>query len=120
MGGFTLTVRRGPKVERVRFGELAVALNELERRARELSGTVRTPRVDLHVRRFEPVQRVAARLELRGPGRVRAGVDVRGDGSAESYTGRLRRRIVAQRGAENAYEALRRELGAPRASGGIL
>lgn len=117
--GFTLTVRRGPKVERLRYGELVPALDELERRGRELSRMPGAAAVDLHVRRFEPVQQVAARLELRGPGRLRAGVDVRGDGSAESYTGRLRRRVVAQRGGETPYDALRRELGAARASGGV-
>jgi hypothetical protein len=53
---------------------------------------------------------VVGRLELSGPGGLRAGVDVRGDGSSEAFTGRLRRRVVAQRDGESAYEALRREL----------
>ncbi len=66
--------------------------------------------VDLHVRRFAPVDRVVARLEVRARGRVRAGLDVRGDGSSEGYTGRLSKSVIEQRDGESPYAALRRTL----------
>jgi hypothetical protein len=101
-------VRSGPRVERHRFEARDDALAQLEERARVLADGARARRVDLKVRQFEPVEQVVARLELAGPGHVRAGVDVRGDGSVESFTGTLRRRVVDQRAGESAYEALRR------------
>jgi hypothetical protein len=106
-----LTVRVGGRVDGERFESLEEALEELESRGRELQRTTRSKPVDTKVLgRYEPAQQVAARLELSG----RGGVDVRGDGSAQAYTGRLRRRLVQERGKESAYDALRRAL----ASGG--
>lgn len=62
------------------------------------------------MRRLDPVEQVVGRLELAGPGRLRAGVDVRGDGSTEAFTGRLRRQLLDQGRRESAYDALRRAL----------
>ena len=62
------------------------------------------------MRTFTPQQQVAARVELAGRG-VRAGIDVRGDGAAEAWTGRVRRRVIAQEGRETPYDALRRVVG---------
>jgi hypothetical protein len=60
------------------------------------------------MRRIDPVQQVKARIQLAGPRRLRAGIDVRGDGSAEAWTGWLRRTVVEQGKGESPYEALRR------------
>jgi hypothetical protein len=115
-GNYRLIARVGPRVERERFGDLDAALDALEARGRELeAGTDPAPVKSLLGRDYQPVQVVRARLELRGP-RLRAGVDVRGDGSSEAFTGRVRRSLVEQRGRESAYEALRREIGPSRGS----
>jgi hypothetical protein len=108
---YTVTIRQGPKVTRERYAELDEAVGAVEQHGRELErGADARPVGGSLIRRIEPVQQVVARLELRGPGRLRAGVDVRGDGSSEAYTGRVRRRLVEQRTGEDAYGALRRTL----------
>ena len=108
---YRLTIRGGARVERERFAGLDDALDALERHGRNLEGSADAAAVGGRViRRYEPVQQVTARLELSGPGRLRAGVDVRGDGSSEAFTGRVRRHLVAQRRGESSYDALRREL----------
>jgi hypothetical protein len=109
-----LTVRAGSQVDRGRFDDLLEALDALERRGREVAQLQDGKPVDAKIRRFEPVQQVAARLELAGPQlvlpRVRAGVDVHGDGSTEAFVGRVRRVVVDERKGEDAYSALRRAL----------
>jgi hypothetical protein len=98
-------------VARERYTALAAALEAIEDKGRELERTAGAPsRGGTFIRRIEPVQQVVARLELSGPGRLRAGLDVRGDGSTEAFTGRVRRRLVEQRGGESPYDALRRAL----------
>lgn len=111
MGGYRITKRDGAKVHHQRTDNLDAALVVLERGGRELEATAAARGVGGSLmRRVEPVQRVVGRVELRGPGRVRAGVDVRGDGSAEAFTGRLRRTLVRQHDGESPYEALARKL----------
>jgi hypothetical protein len=108
---YTLTIRLGPKVDRERYSDLDAALRAIEQHGHELErSTGARGRGGTLIRRIEPVQQVVARLELAGPDRLRAGVDVRGDGSSEAFTGRVRRRLVEQRGRESAYDALRRAL----------
>ena len=108
---YRITVRSGAKVSRERTSDLAAALAELESRGRELERDASArPVGGTLLRRFEPVQQVVGRIELAGPRRLRAGVDVRGDGSSEAFTGRLRRTLVRQLEGESPYDALRREL----------
>jgi hypothetical protein len=101
-------------VQHERLDSLEAALDALETEGRALAGTTSRQPIDTKVRRFEPVQLVSARIELAGPERlvpsVRAGVDVRGDGSTEAFRGRIRRRVIEQRSGEDAFAALRRVL----------
>ena len=108
-GGYKVTVRASGKVHSAHFNGLGDALADLQRRMEELARTERRDEIDLRYRRFRPVVQVAARGELAGPG-VRAGIDLRGDGSTEAYTGRIRRRLIEQRKRETPYAALRRVL----------
>jgi hypothetical protein len=109
MRGYRVKIRNGPKVEKERFDDLDSALSGIESRARELAQDSDAGAVGGQlIRRIEPVQQVTARIELAGPRRLRAGIDVRGDGSAEAWTGSLRRRVVEQRAGESPYDALRR------------
>jgi hypothetical protein len=108
---YTVTIRSRPRPQKQRFTALDDALTAMEARGRELAaGADGRAHGGALMRRLEPVQIVVARLELTGPGGLRAGVDVRGDGSTEAFTGRVRRQLVEQRGGETAYEALRRAL----------
>ena len=114
MAAYRLLVLEGPRVVRARFGTLDTALDALDRRVTELAGDSRRDAIDVGIRRFEPVAQVVARAELSGPQRllprVHAGVDVRGDGSAEAWIGRARRQVVAQEDGESPVSALRRLL----------
>ena len=101
-------------MRRTEFDSLDAALEAAERHARELARTAPRGTIDVKVRQFEPIQQVAARIELAGPERLfpsaRGGLDVRGDGSTEAYVGRIRREVVKERGGETPYAALRRAL----------
>jgi len=108
---YTVTVRTQGTPHKHRFDELDRALAGLEEEARRLeAGADHRSYGGNLIRRLDPARIVVARLELSGPGRVRAGVDVRGDGSSEAFSGRLRRRVLEQRDGESPYDALRRAL----------
>jgi hypothetical protein len=102
-----ITVRTGPKVERLKARDAEEALDAVELHGRAAANTERRAAVDTRVRRYEAGDQVATRVELRGPG-VNAGVDVRGDGGVQAWTGRVRRRARARADDETPFEALRR------------
>jgi hypothetical protein len=106
---YAVTVRTRGKVERERYESLREALVAAGRRAYALEHAGRAGEVGGKlIRRIEPVAQVIGRIELRGPGGLRAGLDVRGDGSTEAFRGRLRRSLIEQRGKESAFDALER------------
>jgi hypothetical protein len=112
LGGYRLTVRHGPTVERERYGSLDDAVAELERRAEEIRAGGGLDEVTM-LRTYEPAQRVHARLELTGPGLLRrpdAGVDVMGDGAVVPYRGAIVKRRLEPRGGQSAYDAVREAL----------
>lgn len=112
MARYALTTRIRGQVSRERFDDLESALLALEREGHALQGIADAESVGgTLMRRFEPGQQVSARLELSGPGRLRAGVDVRGDGTAIPFTGKLVRKQVERHRGESAYDALRRVVG---------
>ena len=107
-----MTVRRRGATERDRFATLDAALVALEARLEDLARRQQRPPERALARLYGPQQQVAVRGEIAGPGGLRGGVDVRGDGSAEAYTGRWRRRLVRPEPGESAHAALRRALAA--------
>jgi hypothetical protein len=102
------TIRIGPKVEHAEHDDILSALLALRERLSAVDAQRDTTTV--FRREITPDAQVAARGELRAPGGVSAGIDVRGDGSAEAWTGRWRRHLVAQQSGEDAYAALGRVL----------
>ena len=89
---------------------MEAAVAAVEERLRALGDGARRGARSVLGREFEPVQQVVARAEVSGPRRLRAGIDVRGDGSVEAWTGRVFRRLVELEPGEDAYAALRRTL----------
>jgi hypothetical protein len=108
----TLRRRAGDNDKR-RFATADEAADWLETELRAVATVIaRAPRVERALGRdYEPGAQVAVRGELRGPGRLRAGMDVRGDGSVEAFVGSVRRRLIEVRPGEDAWAAFRREVG---------
>jgi hypothetical protein len=109
VAGYRLTVRRRGGTERERHASLDDVLAALEARLDDLGPLERRGTERALARELAPVQQVAVRAEVAGP-RVRGGIDLRGDGSLEAYTGRWRRTLIEPQPGESAYDALRRTL----------
>jgi hypothetical protein len=113
---YTVKVRVGSKVTRERCPTLPDAIDLLELRLTSLGDEAEREHQRAFAREYEPVAQVSARGELSGPRRllprVRAGADVRGDGSVEAYLGKVSRELVEQEAGEGPFDALRRKLGA--------
>ncbi len=107
---YSLTLRREGDSERQRFVTLDGALDALETEIRAMAQTVRKETTKSLGREYQPAELVAVRAEVSGP-RVRGGVDLRGDGSVQAFTGRIRRAVIEPREDEDPYAALRRVLG---------
>jgi hypothetical protein len=103
---YRVTVRRGPKVDHSTHDSLDDALTVVEADARTAP---RRGSVEFLSRSYEPGDLVAVRIELKGP-RIRAGVDVRGDGEMVAWTGRIRRAVIEPQRGESPLSALRRTL----------
>jgi hypothetical protein len=103
-------VRAGSKVTHEQHESLDAAIAQLAAHVASLTPAAEREEIRFLARRIEPARQVVARLELAGPGGARGGVDVRGDGSAEAFTGRVRRAIVERRRGESPADALARAL----------
>jgi hypothetical protein len=108
LASWKVTVRHGSKVGRDKFATLDQALAEARRRVEEVRREDRLPTISM-LREFTPDQRVAARIEISGPGLIRspeAGLDVMGDGSVIAYTGAIRKEPIEADSLDQAFEHL--------------
>jgi hypothetical protein len=102
---YKVVVRAGPRFERAKRDSLEEALDYLELKARELRRE-RAGAVDVLGKRYEPEQRVVARIEVKGPA-AKGGIDIHGDGSIAAWTGGFVRRPLD---ADEPLDALRQRL----------
>jgi hypothetical protein len=100
-------------VGREKFDSLDEALADARRRVEEIRREDRLPPINF-LREFNPDKRVAARIQVSGPGLIRsseAGVDVMGDGTAVAYTGAIGKERIEADSLDEAFERLAVALG---------
>jgi hypothetical protein len=103
-----VTVRHGSSVGREKFSTLDEAIADVRRRVEEIQRGDRLPHISM-LREFTPEERVHARIEISGPGLIRApegGIDVMGDGKAIAYTGAIRKETIEADSLDQAFERL--------------
>ena len=108
-----VTVRHGSSVGREKFDSLDEAVDEARRRVEEIRREGGLPEISVF-RTHAPDQRVHARIEISGPGLIRApegGIDVMGDGTAIPYTGAIRKERIDAASLDEAFERLKGALG---------
>jgi hypothetical protein len=108
-----VTVRHGSSVGREKFSSLDEAIDDARRRVDEIRRQDGLPHISF-IREFSPDQRVAARIEISGPGLIRApeaGIDVMGDGAVIAYTGAVRKEPIEADSLDDAFERLAETLG---------
>ena len=115
-GGYTLSIQQEGSSKSERCPTLEDALDSLQAELNASGPGSRRETVTAFVRDYQPDELVAMRLEIRGHG-VCGGIDLRGDGSEEPYTGRIRRKPIEPAPGENAVSALRRTLMAQAGEG---
>jgi hypothetical protein len=99
-------------VGREKFATLDEAIADAQRRVDQIRREDRLPPISM-LRDFTPAQRVAARIEISGPGLIRApegGIDVMGDGAAIAYTGAVHKEQIEADSLEDAFEKLAQAL----------
>ncbi|MBJ7347796.1 MAG: hypothetical protein JHC87_04395 [Thermoleophilaceae bacterium] len=112
---YTVRVRDGSKTSRSQYELLEDALVFCEAEAKRMAQEAPNRPVETGMRKFDPVDLVAGRVELSTGSWLRrsarsAGLDIRGDGSIEAYSGRISRSVVVFRVGETTFDALRRAI----------
>jgi hypothetical protein len=100
-------------VGREKFDSLEESIEHARQRVDQIRREDRLPPINF-LREFTPDKRVAARIEISGPGLIRSpegGIDVMGDGAAIAYTGAVRKERVEADSLDQAFERLAQALG---------
>jgi hypothetical protein len=112
VGNWKVTVRHGSSVGREKFDSLDEAIDEARRRVEEIRREGGLPAISVF-RTHAPDQRVHARIEISGPGVIRApegGIDVMGDGTVIPYSGAIRKETIEADSLDQAFDRLRSSL----------